>query len=152
MFCSYKFCCGSRQPSRAAGLHAVRQQSRRLHHLNTKLPLHKSLYTERRAPTPHLLPLLSASGCRMKQGCCKRVLYRRAQAWRERVMGWGPSCLSTQGACPGVTFLDHDLNLLLHKLLLTQGPLARHLSFTICSRDNHAHQIVPCAATFTSPL
>ena len=107
--------------------------------------------TERRAPTPHLLPLLSASGCRMKQGCCKRVLHRRAQAWRERVMGWGPSCLSTQGACPGVTLLDHDLNLLLHKLLLTQGPLAWHLSFTICSRDNHAHQIVPCAATFTSP-
>lgn len=94
------------------------------------------------------LPLLSVPGWRIRQGFCKRVLH---SAWRERVMGWGPSCLSTQGACPGVPLLFHDLNLLLHKLLLTQGPLARHLSFTICSRDNHAHQIVPCSGTFASP-
>lgn len=48
------------------------------------------------------------------------------QVWQEREDRWGACCclFVTQGTCPGITFLVRDLNLLVYKFLLIQGPLA----------------------------
>lgn len=156
MFGSYKVYCRSRQLSRAAGLHAMSQQSRQLQCCGSTTLTQGFHVFHRRGqhiPPPYFslsCPSLESCSYRTQQGFCIKVLCCRTPGTAGESGRMGHLLVHLRH-CSRISFLFHGLNLPLYKLPLIQGPVAWHLHLTICSRDINAHPTSMCSATLPVP-